>query len=177
MSIITNWKNSELLPENLRTAKEFVYDVCGFDCSEPQPEKESKEYDAYNFQIGESRIKFRSAKITPAKTGQFVTLWKRNQTGIIEPFDYSDAVDFVIVSVKKDDLLGQFIFPKAVLLQKEIFSTETKEGIRATRVYPPWDETTSRQAQKTQKWQSAYFLAVSDNLDIKRAAELFGRPQ
>lgn len=169
MTFKKNWNTLESLPQNLITAKEFVYDICGFECSEPQPEKESQEYDAFDFSIGESQIKFRSAKITPTKTGQFVTLWKRNTNGIIEPFDYTDKIDFVIVSVQKEDLLGQFIFPKAILLKKGIFTTETKEGIRATRVYPPWDETTSKQAQKTQQWQLEYFLSISDNIDINRA--------
>lgn len=175
MTFKKNWEDSKSLPKNLLIAKELVYDVCGFDCSEPQPEKESQEYDAFDFKIGENRIKFRSAKITPTKTGQFVTLWKRNQNGIIEPFDYNDEIDFVIISVQKEDLLGQFIFPKDILLKKGIFSTPTKEGIRATRVYPPWDETTSKQAQKTQQWQLDYFLSISDNTDLNRAKILLGK--
>lgn len=174
MTFKNNWKNLSL-PKNLVTAKELVYDICGFECSEPQPEKESQEYDAFDFKIGESQIKFRSAKITPTKTGQFVTLWKRNINGIIEPFDYKDEIDFVIVSVQKENLLGQFIFPKEILLKKGIFTSENKEGIRATRVYPPWDETTSKQAQKTQKWQLDYFLSVSDKTDLNRAKHLLDK--
>lgn len=174
MTFKNNWKNLSL-PKNLLTAKELVYDICGFECSEPQPEKESQEYDAFDFKIGESQIKFRSAKITPTKTGQFVTLWKRNINGIIEPFDYKDDIDFVIVSVQKENLLGQFIFPKEILLKKGVFTSETKEGIRATRVYPPWDETTSKQAQKTQQWQLDYFLSVSDKTDLNRAKHLLDK--
>lgn len=174
MTFKNNWKDLSL-PKNLLTAKELVYDICGFECSEPQPEKESQEYDAFDFKIGESQIKFRSAKITPTKTGQFVTLWKRNINGIIEPFDYKDNIDFVIVSVQKEDLLGQFIFPKEILLKKGVFTSETKEGIRATRVYPPWDETTSKQAQKTQQWQLDYFLFVSDKTDLNRTKHLLGK--
>jgi hypothetical protein len=174
MTFKNNWKDLSL-PKNLVTAKELVYDICGFECSEPQPEKESQEYDAFDYKIGESQIKFRSAKITPTKTGQFVTLWKRNINGIIEPFDYKDEIDFVIVSVQKEDLLGQFIFPKEILLKKGVFTSETKEGIRATRVYPPWDETTSKQAQKTQQWQLDYFLSVSDKTDLNRAKHLLDK--
>lgn len=175
MTLKNNWEDLKSVPKNLLTAKELVYDICGFECSEPQPEKESQEYDAFDFKIGESRIKFRSAKITPTKTGQFVTLWKRNSNGIIAPFDYSDDIDFVIVSVQKEDVSGQFIFPKDILLKKGIFTTETKEGIRATRVYAPWDETTSKQAQKTQQWQLDYFLPVSRKTDRSRAEFLLGK--
>jgi len=176
MSIKTNWTQTKLTPEDLIIAKELVYDNCNFECTEPQPEIESQDYDAFDFQLNALKIKFRSAKITPTKTGQFVTLWKRNKTGIIEPFDYSDEIDFVIVNVRKDDSMGQFIFPKAVLLQKGIFSTAAKEGKRATRVYPPWDETTSKQAQKTQEWQLNYFLSISDKTDINRAKFLLCKP-
>ncbi|KUJ61780.1 hypothetical protein AR687_11210 [Flavobacteriaceae bacterium CRH] len=177
MSIKINWTQTKRIPKDLIIAKELIYDNCNFECTEPQPEMESQEYDAFDFRINNLHIKFRSAKITPTKSGQFVTLWKRNKTGIIEPFDYSDEIDFVIVNVRKNDSLGQFIFPKAVLLQKGIFSTAAKEGKRATRVYPPWDETTSKQAQKTQQWQLDYFLSISDQTDIKRAEFLLGKPQ
>lgn len=176
MSIKINWTQIKRIPNDLIIAKELIYDKCNFGCTEPQPEMESQEYDAFDFRINNLNIKFRSAKITPTKTGQFVTLWKRNTTGIIEPFDDSDEIDFVIVNVRKNDSFGQFIFPKAVLLQKGIFSTAAKEGKRATRVYPPWDETTSKQAQKTQQWQLDYFLSISDQTDIKRAEFLLGEP-
>jgi hypothetical protein len=172
MAIKNNWNNSKLLPDDLIIAKELVYDYCDFECTEPQPETESQDYNAYDFQINNYTIKFRSAKITPTKTGQFVTLWKRNKAGIIEPFDFSDAIDFVIVSVRKNDLSGQFIFPKSVLLQKGIFSTAAKEGIRATRVYPPWDETTSKQAQKTQQWQLDYFYEITPKTDFHKIKRL-----
>lgn len=128
-----------------------------------EKENESEEYSAYRFQIQNKKICYREAKITPTKTGQFVTLWKRNQTGIIEPFDDSDPIDFVMISVRKEENWGLFIFPKNTLLQKGIFSTKTKEGIRATRVYPPWDETSSKQAQKTQQWQLEYFFYLNEN--------------
>lgn len=168
-----NWNEQLSLPKDLMIAKELLYDSCNLNCTQPQPEAESAEYDAFDFNIGESQIKFRSAKITPTKTGQFVTLWKRNKTGVIEPFDFNDTIDFVIVNVRKDDLLGQFIFPKSILLEKGIFSTAKKEGKRATRVYPPWDETTNKQAQKTQQWQLDYFYKITPQTDLNKFKELF----
>jgi len=173
MTNINNWNTIKSLPKDLILAKELIYDSCHFKCTEPHPEKESQEYEAFDFNIGESQIKFRSAKITPTKTGQFVTLWKRNKNGIIEPFDFSDSIDFVIISVRKNDLLGQFIFPKSILLKKGIFSTSVKEGKRATRVYPPWDKTTSKQAQKTQEWQLHYFYKINVETDLTKFKELF----
>ncbi|WP_394774774.1 MepB family protein [Flavobacterium sp.] len=173
MTIKNNWNGLKSLPKDLIIVKELVYDCCNYDVTEPQPETESKEYDAYRFQLNGNQICYRTAKITPTKTGQFVTLWKRNKTGIIEPFDFLDTIDFVIVSVRKNDLSGQFIFPKNILLEKGIFSTEFKEGKRATRVYPPWDETTSKQAQKTQQWQLDYFYNITPDLDLDTFKALF----
>lgn len=173
MTFNNNWINPDSLPKELIIAKESIYDSCGFECTQPQQETESSDYDAFLFQLNQKHICYRLAKITPTKTGQFVTLWKRNKSGIIEPFDFSDAIDFVIVSVRKENLLGQFVFPKAVLLEKGIFSTAAKEGKRATRVYPPWDETTSKQAQKTQQWQLHYFHQITPDLDLDKFKVLF----
>lgn len=168
MEIIT--ASSDLL-----LSKEIVFDKAELQLTSLQKESESQEYSAYRFLLNNKKICYRAAKITPTKTGQFVTLWKRNQTGIIAPFDYSDDIDFVIVMVRKDQNWGQFIFPKKTLLEKGIFSTQNKEGIRATRVYPPWDETTSKQAQKTQKWQLDYFYHFTDQdkIDLDEIRKIF----
>lgn len=160
---------------DLLLSKESIFDRADLQITSFQKENESEEYSAFRFQLNNKNICYREAKITPTKTGQFVTLWKRNQSGIIEPFDYSDTIDFVIVTVRKDQNWGQFIFPKRTLLEKGIFSTQNKEGIRATRVYPPWDETTSKQAQKTQKWQLDYFFNFSDQneIDLEQLRKIF----
>lgn len=124
------------------------------------------------FTLNQKAICYRKSKITPTKTGQFVTVYKRLQTGIIAPFDVTDSIDFVIISVLKNGLFGQFIFPKAVLLAKGIFSTSSKEGKRALRVYPPWDQTTSKQAKQTQLWQLAYFYEITANTDYSAVKKL-----
>ena len=66
-----------------------------------------------------------------------------------------------------------FVFPKSVLIAKEIVS-DKKEGKRAIRIYSPWDITMSKQAQKTQKWQLDYFLEIQENnsLNIELANQL-----
>ena len=174
MTVQETWINLKRVSNDLILAKKLVYDCCNFEITAPLPEAESAEYSAYRFEINQKPICYREAKITPTKTGQFVTLWKRNISGTIEPFDFSDTIDFVIISVRKENSIGQFIFPKAILLEKGIFSTLTKEGKRATRVYPPWDITTSKQAQKTQQWQLDYFLGISqDKSIVSRAKKLF----
>jgi hypothetical protein len=125
------------------------------------PELESHDYQACRFVIAARTIIFRAAKITPTKTGQFVTLWKRHAKGPIVPLESSDAVDFVIISVQKDAHFGLFIFPKNILLEKNIISQHGQEGKRAFRVYPAWDKPKSRQALITQGWQLLYFFNLA----------------
>lgn len=64
-------------------------------------ESESKEYNAFDFKIDNFSVKFRTSKITPTKNGQFVTLYKRIESGTIAPFDMTDKIDFVIICSKK----------------------------------------------------------------------------
>ena len=151
-------------------AQQSMYSACGFACSEPAAEPESAEYGAYTFKINTHTVKFRVAKITPTKTGQFVTLWKRHGKGPIQPFDLADAIDFVIIHTITDTHAGQFIFPKSVLYEQGIFSGNNKEGKRAIRVYPPWDIAANRQAQKTQQWQLNYFIALDKGKAIDKSS-------
>ena len=166
MNDLNVWGSTELIPSDLVSAKKLSYDICNLQCSQPEAETESTDYSAHRFNINGKSICYRIAKTTPTKNGQFVTLWKRNISGIIEPFDSLDTIDFVIISIRKESNFGQFIFPKSVLLNKAIFSNPNKEGKRAIRVYPPWDITTSKQAQKTQQWQLDYFLDLSNKETI-----------
>ena len=166
MKITSSPIHSKSITNDLFSAKEKVFDKADLTLTKLKKEDESEEYSAYRFLLNDKNICYREAKITPTKTGQFVTLWKRNKSGTIEPFDYSDSIDFVIVNVRKEQNWGMFIFPKNILLEKGVFSTQNKEGIRATRVYPPWDETTSKQAQRTQKWQLTYFFTLTNSITI-----------
>jgi len=147
----------------LKIAKELVYDNCGFDLSDPKVDFEGKEYGACSFNLNGKRIQHRVSKITPAKTGQFVTIWKRNKDGITEPFNISDDLDYIIITSRSGDNFGQFIFPKPVLAEKGIITQSGKDGKRGIRVYPPWDIPTNTQAQNTQNWQTKYFVAIKDD--------------
>ena len=161
----------------LLETKNLLFDKCGFDVSNIEIEKESSEYCAHLFEIDSKKILFRQAKITPTKIGQFVTIWKRNvEKNVIEPFDISDEIDLFVINVKFENRFGQFVFPKSILIEKGIV-TDKKEGKRAIRIYPIWDLTDSKQAQKTQKWQLDYFLEITidGNLNINRAKLLYSK--
>lgn len=161
--------------EILEETSALVFDACGFAISDIIFERESVEYCACKFEINKLKVVFRVAKITPTKTGQFVTLWKRNKNKPIQPFDDSDAIDWVVINTKTEHYFGQFVFPKSVLIERGVISNNLKEGKRAFRVYPPWDLTTSNQAKKTQNWQLNYFIEIPKNqlIDIHRAKLLY----
>jgi hypothetical protein len=160
---------------DLKAVKELVYDKCGFDLSNLKQNLESVEYGACSFKLNGKTIQYRVSKITPKKTGQFVAIWKRNKNGITEPFDISDDLDFIIIISKSGDNFGQFVFPKSVLADKGIITRNGKEGKRGIRVYPPWDITTNKQADKTQSWQTKYFLTIKNHnsTDLELTKRLF----
>lgn len=160
---------------NLKQIKREVYDKCHLEISDLKLEPESKLYDACQFKLNGRSVISRTAKITPKKAGQFVTCWKRYGSGPIEPFDENDAIDFYAVIVQTEQALGQFVFPKSILVEKGIISTHLKEGKRAFRVYPNWDTPKSKQAQRTQKWQLEYFYEIDDSTDLKSVMALYSR--
>ncbi|OMF43323.1 MepB domain containing protein [Paenibacillus sp. BGI2013] len=166
-----NGWTSDMLHGDLLASKELIYDKCGFICSQPYEEAQNAEYGAYVF-----TIRFRVAKTTPTKIGQFVTLWQRSEDGSTQPNDGSDSADVYVISTRIGSHFGQFVFPKHVLLQRDILSDQGKGGKRAIRVYPPWDKPTSKQALKTQQWQLEYFLEVpfTEPLNCDQARVLYG---
>jgi hypothetical protein len=158
-------------------AKSLLYDECGFNLTEPTIENESSEYGACHFKLNGNEIKFRVSKITATKNGQFVTIWKRDEQGVTQPFNETDDLDFIIICSRSGESFGQFIFPKAILVEKGIISVNDKEGKRGIRVYPPWDKPTNKQAEKTQSWQTNYFLHISSNnaTELDAAKKLLNR--
>ncbi len=169
-------ENNNLSASELPSIKELVYDTCNFEFSNLIIESESVEYQACSFKLNSFEIIHRFSKITPTKIGQFVTIWKRNSKGITAPFDVSDDFDFIIITSKSGENLGQFVFPKSILLEKGIISNTDTSGKRGIRVYPPWDVPTSKQAEKTQSWQTKYFYSINnDAFDIELMKKLFNK--
>lgn len=145
--------------------EKYLYDAFGWKCSAVQPAEESTEYGAATCILNTKKILFRVAKITPAKTGQFVAIWKRNAAGITAPFDETDPFDLMIIFTRSEDRAGQFVFTKDVLSAQGIISGKGHTGKRGIRVYPPWDKTAVKQAQHTQAWQLSYFITCSQEAD------------
>jgi hypothetical protein len=132
-------------------------------------------YHACTFAVANARVVYRKAKMTPTKSGQFVTVWKRDSSKLTVPYHENDPFDCFVITVVQEQKIGQFIFPKAILTVKGIISSNGKSGKRGIRVYAPWDVVTSKQALSTQKWQANYFHFVDENnaTYIKSSQELF----
>ncbi|MFF7993320.1 MepB family protein [Kitasatospora xanthocidica] len=160
---------------DLIAAKALVYDRCGFVCSQPVPESESADYAAYEFTLDGLAVRFRAAKTTPTKAGQFVTVWKRSPAGPIQPFDVTDPVDLFVISTRDDHNVGQFVFPMDAFRRHGVVSANGSGGKRALRVYPPWVTPASRQAGSTQAWQLDFFLHLHQDgpINLARAQELY----
>ena len=161
--------NSESFESDLQLAEKLLYNECGFQLQHLVWNPESTNYGACSFELNNYKIQYRVANITPTKIGQFVAIWKRNNKGITAPFDVTDSLDFLIISVRDSENFGQFIFPKSVLIAKGIISQNEKGGKRGIRVYAPWDKPENKQAIKTQAWQVNYFVEIRENshLDLE----------
>ena len=161
--------NSESFESDLQLAKKILYNECGFQFQNLIWNSESANYGACSFELNNKLIQYRVANITPTKIGQFVAIWKRNNQGITAPFDVTDSLDFMIISVRDSENFGQFIFPKSVLVSHGIISQNEKGGKRGIRVYAPWDKPENKQAIKTQAWQVNYFVEIKENshLDLE----------
>jgi hypothetical protein len=164
--------------KELINIKELLFDEADLAISDLKTEHESQEYGASSFRVDGLLIQYRVSKITATKTGQFVTIWKRNAQGSTQAFEASDELDFMLISSRDKEQLGLFLFPKSVLIDKGIVATKHQAGKRGIRVYPPWDKPTSKQAEKTQQWQTKYFLTIDNNhpIDSSLAKKLLKIP-
>ncbi|WP_420871188.1 MepB family protein [Leptospira bandrabouensis] len=172
-SISTSKKN---LPEFLKNLQNSLFDPFELLIEEVYLDEESKEYNACYLTIKNIKFIFRTAKSTPKKIGQFVTLWKRSKNGPIEPFLYKDNIDLYIIETINQNKTGYFLFSKVVLNEKGILFGK-HIGKRGFRVYPSWDKPNNKQGITTQKWQLSYFVEstdIKDNLKaLKTHLEIF----
>lgn len=157
------------------SAQNSLYSLCDFKINNLIVENESAEYYAHTFYLKSKHIKFRIAKKTPTKDGQFVAMWKRMADNKIRPYDKSDQIDLFIINILYKNNIGQFIFPQSILLEKNIFSINNNGGKRAIRIYSPWDYPNSKQATKTKNWQSEYFVDITspNYVEIERIKKLY----
>lgn len=171
-------RNKEFFQEvhpDLIKIQQQVYLPQNWEWTAYHEEEQNKEYGACTFLLNAQSIRFRSAKLTPKKIGHFVTFWDRDQEGKSQPYQLANATDLLIISARNKQHFGHFIFPKTVLIEKGILSTNRQQGKRGIRVYPAWDQPTSKQAIQTQAWQLPYFIdsSASENTIQQQVATLY----
>jgi len=159
--------------DNILKIINSIYHDLSYKIANVNYEAEGTNYDACKFELNGRKIISRSSKITPKKSGQFVTFWKRDKNGKTTPYSDADQFDFLVINSNSNNHLGQFVFPKRVLISQEIISTNKQGGKRGFRVYPEWDKPQSKQADKTQRWQLQYFYKLGEMNALKKAAELY----
>lgn len=139
-------------------------------------EAQNSDYGAGIFQLNSKSIRFRVAKITPKKIGQFVAFWEKDENNKNQAFSYEKATDLLVINTfTKNNKFGQFVFPKEVLGKHNILKTADTKGKMAIRVYPRWEVPTSKQAIETQKWQLEYFVGIDNknSLPIEKLLKLY----
>lgn len=122
-----------------------------------RPEDQNAEYGGAVLLLDSVLVRARVGKATPTKVGHFVTVWRRNENGVSEPFGDDDGVSVLLVVVRSDGRIGAFSFPTAVLRERGIVSGAGSSGKRGFRLYAPWIFVPSAQARRTQSWQTEYF--------------------
>ncbi|MCJ1994305.1 MepB family protein [Lactococcus piscium] len=136
-------------------------------------ETQNSEYEGLIVTINGQSYRSRLAKLTPKKMGYFVAFWEKDASDQNQAFDMASTPDKLIISIIDGDLKGQFVFPKSILINQGVLRREHVKGKMAMRVYPTWLDHLNPTASKTQKWQGAYFVDLSSEVDHNRVAQLY----
>lgn len=136
-------------------------------------ETQNSEYEGTRFNLNQYSYRSRLAKLTSKKAGYFVVFWEKDANNKNQPYSFLESPDKVIVSVLDNEKIGQFVFPKVVLHKQGILRSETSKGKMAIRVYPTWEKELNPSAMKTQKWQSAYFIDLTQGTNTDKLSKLY----
>ncbi|WP_128896854.1 MepB family protein [Longirhabdus pacifica] len=154
----------------------MIYEPNGLTLTSIREERQNVNYGAGTFKLNVRSVRFRVARKTPHKVGQFVSFWEKDEHDKNQPYCYEDAPDLLVIhTFFAPDKFGQFIFPKEILFKQNIFRTSNTKGKMAMRVYPSWDTPTSKQGIITQKWQLPYFVDLRnvDDFMMKKILALY----
>lgn len=129
----------------LNYVNKMMYEPNDLTVKSVQEEKQNSTYGAGRFQLSSRTVRFRVANITPRKTGQFVAFWEKDVSNKNQPYVYEEAPDLLVITTfKNKKAFGQFVFPKEVLLKRNILRSPSTKGKMAIRVYPIWDNPSNK---------------------------------
>lgn len=126
-----------------------------------QIEEQGSDYESGIALIGKEQWRIRTARITPAKPGAFVAVWKRNEGGSTRPFTADESMSGLMVFVEEQERFGIFRFTPAHLISLGYVSSDLRPGKRGFRLYPAWCTGLNAQALRTQRSQAAAFAELS----------------
>src|SRR5699024_2195701 len=130
----------------LHYVNKMIYEPYDLIVNSDQEEKQNSKYCAGTCQLSSRTVRFRVANITSTKAGKYVAFMEKDRNDKNQPYLYEKAPDlFVITTFKSENEFGQFIFPREVLLEKGILRSDLTKGKMAIRVYPSWDNPSSKQ--------------------------------
>lgn len=119
----------------IKYVNEVLYRPNNLIIKNPKEEKQNSDYGAGIFQLNSKSIRFRVAKITPNKIGQFVAFWEKDNRNKNQPFSYNQSPDLLVINTFADKKIGQFIFPKDILVKKGILKTDGQCGKMAVDLF------------------------------------------
>lgn len=160
----------------LKYINKMIYEPNHLKVKSVQEEKQNAKYAGGTFELASQSVRFRVANPTPTKLGQFVAFWKKDENKKNRPYLLEETYDLLVITTFKNEYeFGQFVFPKEVLLKQNIVRSDATKGKMAIRVYPSWDQPTSKQAMQTQEWQLPYFIDLSqpNDLTIAKIKEVY----
>jgi len=116
----------------LKLIDNVIYKANGLILSDVNEEKQNAEYDGYTFRLSNKNsskhIRFRVAKITPNKLGQFVSFWEKDSNHVNQPFTIDNTPDLLVISTfSETDKSGQFVFPKDILIKKILLNRQKQK--------------------------------------------------
>ena len=123
------------------------------------------EYESCTFNINGKEYRHRKAKKTPNKKGYFTVFWVKDDNNKNRPYTMEETPEKLIITIIDENKKGQFIFPRELLLKKNILESENSKGKMAMRVYPGWEKDLNKTAEQTQKWQDEYFIDLTHEIN------------
>ncbi|EOL47757.1 MepB family protein [Enterococcus caccae] len=138
-----------------------------------QVEEQNIDYEGVTFSLGNQTFRSRKAKVTPKKSGYFVVFWEKDDNNKNQPYESTGAPDNLVITVLDQEKSGQFIFPKEILIKKNILTDGEAKGKMALRVYPEWVTGLNKTASATQEWQKPYFVDLTNTWDLKRLEDIY----
>ena len=126
------------------------------------PEAQQSDYQAGIAEIDGQLWRIRTARTTPTKSGGFVAIWHRDETGSTAPYVSDAELHGALVFIEQSERFGVFRFTQQHLEQLGVYASATAPGKRGFRVYPSWVTGLHGQAKKSQDAQRPAFSVLVD---------------